>query len=115
MPYRLDLAAVDDLVAEAQEDVLDRAHDLRQRVQVSARQARARERDVERLVELLELFARDALSSLALGFLQPFSQRIEGAPRLAIPPNLPQRLRQRCAAAEIRDVRLRELFTALRG
>ena len=46
---------------------------------------------------------------------QPFSQRIEGAPRLAIPPNLPQRLRQRCAAAEIRDVRLRELFTALRG
>ena len=39
---RLDLAAVDDAVAEAEEDVLDLAADLRDQVQPAARVARRR-------------------------------------------------------------------------
>ena len=44
---RLDLAAVDDLVAQPEEDVLDLAADLRDQMQVAAGPRLARERDVE--------------------------------------------------------------------
>ena len=45
----LDLAAVEDLVAEPEEDVLDLAADLRDQVQVAARELLAGQRDVDDL------------------------------------------------------------------
>ena len=49
VPDRLHLAAVDDLVAEAEEDVLGLAHDLREGMEVPERRAVSRQRDVEAL------------------------------------------------------------------
>ena len=100
VPDRLDLATVDDLVAEPEEDVLDLAGDLRQRMQVAAPHGRSGESDVECLVELLQLPEGDAPGGLALGLLEPHAQGIERPSCLAI-PNFPQSLRQRRTAAEI--------------
>ena len=52
VPDRLDLAAVDDLVPQPEEDVLDLAPDLRQGMQAPPAQRCAGEGDVELLVEL---------------------------------------------------------------
>ena len=57
VPNRLDLAAVDDLVAEPEEDVLDLSPDLRERMQAPAAKRRARQGDVERLVLSRQPFA----------------------------------------------------------
>ena len=63
----LDLVAVDDLVAEADEDVLDLPADLRDRVEPAARDALAGKRDVDALLESLgEALAPDSLLGLLL-------------------------------------------------
>ena len=59
MPRVLDLVAVDDLVAEAEEDVLELAPDLRDQVEVSARNLVAGEGDVEPLLDRASRPLRD--------------------------------------------------------
>ncbi|SRR6266540_2541899 len=52
VPDRLDLAAIDDLIPQPEEDVLDLTPDLGQGMQSSPPQWCARQGDVELLVEL---------------------------------------------------------------
>ena len=64
----LDLVAVDDLVAEADEDVLDLPADLRDRVEPAARDALAGKRDVDALLESRgEALTPDSLLGFAAG------------------------------------------------
>src|SRR5205823_4034669 len=114
VPDRLDLSAVDDLVAEAEEDVLDFAADLRQGMEMTAPHRPPGQGDVERLVEPLQLLERYALRRLMLGFLEPYPERIERPAGVAI-PNLSQGLRQRGPSAQIRDVRVGQLLGGVRG
>ena len=107
---RLDLAVVADLVAEAEEGVLDLPPRLRDRVQVAERERVAGERDVddvlgERTVELsaLELCA----AGLERG-LEPVADAVQRHAALAVADRA-QRLRELALAAEVADARLLEL------
>ena len=74
---RLDLAVVADLVAEAEERVLDRAPDLGDRVQVPAGDGLARERDVDPLLREppLELGALELRLAPVERRLEPLARR----------------------------------------
>ena len=106
---RLDLAAVEDLVAEPEEDVLDLAADLGDQVQVAARGADAREGDVDllgrqRAVELGRARARRARSSTAASRRSRRAfRRIAG---LAV-AHLAQRLLEVALPAEVADAQPR--------
>ena len=83
---RLDLAAVDDLVAQPEEDVLDLTTDLRDQVQVAARSRCARERDVRDLlsqpaIELGSLQLRLAVGDRPLELLAKAVERRAGLAR----------------------------------
>ncbi len=107
---RLDLAAVDDLVAEAEEDVLHLAPDLGDQVQVPARARLARQRDVEHLLgePAVELGALELGLALGDRLLQALTQRVEDAAGLGV-ANLPQCLLQLALAAQVADARLVEV------
>src|SRR5262249_11788770 len=106
----LDLAVVADLVAEAQERVLDLAPRLRDRVQVPERQLVARERDVDDVLgeRAAELGAVELVPARVERSLECRLQRVERDAGLAV-SNAPQRLREIALAAEEADARLVEL------
>ena len=113
---RLDLAAVDDLVAEAEEDVLDVAADERGRVQRAARPQprRAEQPRRQRDVGALGLQARVELRPLELGLrrLDRLLDRLPGGvqrhPGLAV-AHLAERELQRALASEVVDAHVVEL------
>ena len=94
----LDLAVVADLVAEAEEDVLDLAADLRDRVEVAERQLLARERDVDDLLaqarlelgalELARSRSATAASSRSRSAFSSIRSRGRGRPRSACASSL---------------------------
>src|SRR5580765_1299262 len=84
VPDRLDLGAVDDLVAQPEEDVLDLADDLRQRMEAPAAEPRARQRDVERLVEARELGAPELVLPCGDRGFDALARRIEGLAGVAV-------------------------------
>ncbi len=109
----LDLVAVDDLVAETEEDVLDLAPDLREQVVVAARRCVAGKRDVERLLAEQPLEGRCAQGLLARveRRLERFAESVQRHPRLAI-AHLAKGLLELALAAEVADARLLELVGA---
>ena len=102
---RLDLATVDDLVPEPEENVLDLAHDLRERVQATAPQRRTGQRHVQHLVELGELGPLELGLARVEGGLEPFSCGIERHPALAV-THAPERLLQLALTSEVPDARV---------
>ncbi len=113
----LDLAAVDDLVAEPEEDVLDLAPDLRDQVEVAAPRSVARKGDVDDVlgeapVELAALERGASLRRLP----RPAARRsaFRAMPGLAV-ANLAQRLRQLRVPTEIADADGLELVGRRRG
>ena len=112
---RLDLAAVDDLVAEPEEDVLDLAADLRDQVQVAARARLARQRDVDDLlgqpaVELGALELGPALGDRAARAAS--RSALSDAAGLAV-ADLAQRLLQLALPAEEADAGARRARPAV--
>src|SRR5262249_58375202 len=81
---RVHLGAVDDLVAEPEEDVFDLADDLRQRVQPPSWQSRSGQRDVQRLVELPQLGALELALARRERRFEPFARGVERHPALAV-------------------------------
>src|SRR5438105_1523230 len=83
---RLDLAVVADLVAEAEEGVLDDAADVRRRVERPNGQLVSRQRDVEAVgaQPLVELGAPQLRFALGERSLEPLAHRVQGHPRLAV-------------------------------
>src|SRR5262249_11124049 len=83
---RLHLAAVDDRVAETEEDVLDLPPDLRDQVEVPAADMRARHGDVDPLVgePPVELGPLQRLLTGVDGTLELLAQRVERHARLAV-------------------------------
>src|SRR6266508_837101 len=109
VPDRLDLAGVDDLVPEPQEDVLDLAPDLRERMEMPAPQLRAGKRDVQGLVEpscpiVLEL----CFAFRERGF-EPLPDGVERHPRLTVAHSA-QRLLQLALPPQVADASVVELF-----
>ena len=107
---RLDLAVVADLVAEAEEGVLDLPPRLRDRVQVPERKLVAGQRDVDDLLgqRAVELGALELLAPRRQRGLEPVAQRVERHPGLAVAHGA-QGLRELALAAEVADARLLEL------
>jgi len=102
VPDGLDLTAVDDLVAEPQEDVFDLPDDLRQRMQAATSQRRPGQRDVERLVELGQLGPLElGLPSVERG-LEPLAYGVERRAGLAV-SNAAERLLQLALASQVAD------------
>ena len=101
---RLDLATVDDAVAQAEEDVLHLAPDLRDQVQLAA----AVPTDGQRHVDALRGQPGVELGALQLGLagidrrLEPLAHGVEGHPGLAV-AHLAERLLERALATEILD------------
>ena len=111
---RLDLAVVADLVAEAEEGVLDLAASLRDRVQVAERELLAGQRDVDDLLgqacgRARRARARCARSATALS--SALAERVQRHPRLAV-AHPAQGLRELALAPEVADARLLELVDA---
>ena len=104
---RLDLAAVDDRVAEAEEDVLELAPDLRNEVEVAPADRRAGDRDVHALLRQpsVELGALELPLSRIDSRLEPLPQRVERHACLPV-AHLPERELQLALAAEILDAHL---------
>ena len=114
VPDRLDFAAVDDLVAEPEEDILHLAPDLRERMKPPAAESRSRQRDVERLVERGQLFALKRGLALVERRLEALADGVERPARLAV-SYLTQSLLQVALAPEVADADLVELLGARRG
>src|SRR5207245_4812398 len=111
---RLDLATVDDLVAEAEEDVLDLTTKLREEMQMAAPESRAGQRDVEGLVERCETLALELGLAGLERLLQPFAGGVQRHPGLAF-TNRTQGLLQLALPAEVADTDLIELGRRRRG
>ena len=107
---RLDLAVVADLVAEAEEGVLDLAPRLRDRVQVPERERVAGEGDVDDLLgeRTVELRALELCAASLERALEPVADAVQRHPALAI-ADLAESLRELALAAEVADARLLEL------
>src|SRR5262245_27195547 len=107
---RLDLAAVDDRVAEAEEDVLDLAPDLRDEVQLPARYGRPRNGHVDALLgeSAVELGALESVLARVDRALELLAQRVQRHPRLAI-AHLAERELQLALAPEVLDADLLDL------
>ena len=107
---RLDLAAVDDRVAEPEEDVLELAPDLRDEVEVAAPDG------VPGIVTSTLLLGQPAVELGALERLLPrvdrglelLAQRVQRHPRLAV-AHLAERELQLALAAEVLDADLLDL------
>ena len=113
---RLDLAAVDDLVTEAEEDVLHLAPDLRDQVQVPAPRRLAGQRDVDPLLAQppVELGALERLAAALECLLEALPERVQGHARLAV-AHLAERLRQLCLPPQEADADLLDLVRGRRG
>ncbi len=111
VPRRLDLAAVDDRVAEPEEDVLDLAPDLRDEVKMPAPDRGARHRDVDALLgeAPVELGTRDVRLPRVDRRLEPLPERVQRHARLAV-ANLAQRELQLALAAEELDTDVLDLL-----
>ena len=107
---RLDLAVVADLVAEAEEGVLDLPPRLRDRVQVAEREPLAGERDVDDVLgqRTVELGALEGGLARIDGALDRFPGRVERHARLAV-AHLAERELERAAAPEVADAQLLQL------
>src|SRR5437588_4214517 len=122
VPGGLDLAAVDDLVTEAEEDVLDVAADLGRRMKRSpaAEPQRPEQLCWQRYVGALRRQLRLELRALQLvlprreRLLDRLAGRIQGDTGLAV-AHLAQRELQLRAATEVADARLVELGGRRRG
>ena len=101
---RLDLAAVDDAVAEPEEDVLDLAPDLRDQVEPPSRVAADRQRDVDALLaeSPVELRPRELRLARVDGRLDPLAHGVEAHARLAV-AHLAQRELELALASEVLD------------
>ena len=101
---RLDLAAVDDAVAEPEEDVLDLAADLRDQVEPPARVAAGGEGHVDALGRQpgIELRPRELLLAPVDRGLEPLAHRVQRHPGLAV-AHLAQRLLDRALPPEVLD------------
>ena len=101
---RLDLASVDDPVAEAEEDVLDLAADLRHEVQPATRRSAHRKRHVDPLLRQPRSSSARSSSARALGdgVLDPPLRLVQRAPGLGV-PHLPQRERKRALPPQVLD------------
>ncbi len=113
---RLDLAALDDLVAHAEEDVLDLAPHLRDQVQAAAPLRLARQRDVELLLpeRPVELGALEGRLPLGDCLLDPLARRVQGHPGLAA-ANRAKRLLQLALSSQVTDARLVQLLGGVRA
>ena len=107
---RLDLAAVDHRVPQAEEDVLDFTPDLRDEVEMPAADRRARHRDVDALLGQppVELGALETGSARVDRALQALAERVQRHAGLAI-ANLAERELQLALAAEELDARVLDL------
>ena len=105
---RLDLAAVDDLVAEAEEDVLDLAADLRDQVQVPAARRLARKRDVDSRPRRRLAVARAERASRSQRLLDRSRAALSAIP-VSRSRTRAQGLLELALAAEVADARLLEL------
>ena len=107
---RLDLAAVDDLVAEPEEDVLHLAPDLGDQVQVASLPSLARQRDVRDFLGQAPVEVGALQLGLALGHrvLEGLAQIVEDAAGLGV-PDLTERLLQLALPAEVADARVVQL------
>src|SRR5438034_2483584 len=114
VPDGLDLAAVDDLVAEPEEDVLHLSPDLREWVQPAAAKPCPGQGDVQRLVERRELLALQRGFALVERRLEPLADSVERHARLAVPYRT-QGLLQLALAPEVADADLVQLVGARRS
>src|SRR5215213_8207349 len=105
----LDLAAVDDHVAEPEEDVLDLPPDLRDQVQVAAPGARTRQRDVDALLReaAVELGALERRLASLDRLLDRLPRRVERLTGLAV-PDRSQRLLELALPPEVANAELVE-------
>ena len=106
VPRRLDLPAVDDAVAEAEEDVLHLAAYLRNRVEVTARPAADRQRDVDALLgqTAVEVGAGELRLTRVERRLELLANGVQRHPRLAV-ADVSQRLLEGALATEKLDAR----------
>ncbi len=102
---RVDLAAVEDLVAHPDEDVLDPAPGLRDQVVRAAGDLDTRQGRVERRVAH---GTRELRPARLHGRLDPLAERVQSHPALAV-ADLTERELQRALAAEVADARVVEL------
>ena len=104
------LVAFVDLVAHAEEDVLDLALDLGQNVQAAARKRRPGERDIECAlgVEPLQLGLLDRFAAFLDCGLEPFTDPVQEHAALAV-AHAPQALRQFAFTPEVADARVVEV------
>ena len=100
LPDGDDLGAVPDLVAHAEEDVLDLAADLRQQVEPAARDRRAGDRHVDAAVGGRLVGRRAASSLLARGDRRPRAAR--GSPFRSMPLSRSRTPRSACASSDLR-------------
>ena len=115
VPRRLDLTAVDDAVAEPEEDVLDLAADLRDQVEPPASVPAHGQRHVDALLgePTVELGARERGGALVDRGLDPLAGGVEGHARLAV-PHLAQRELERALPSEVLDPHRLDLVRARR-
>ena len=85
VPDGLDFAGIDDLVPQAEEDVLDLPPDLCQRMKAPPSQPCAGQSDVELLVELDQRAALELRLTRCERFLEALSHGIQRHPGLSIP------------------------------
>src|SRR6476646_872932 len=110
LPDGGDLVAVPDLVAHPQEDVLDLAADLRQQMQATAFDGRARNRDVEtRLRSALVRQARQLGLARGHRLIELRADAVQEHPALPI-PDAAQCLRELRLAAEVLHACIVELL-----
>ena len=109
----LDLATVDDRVPEPEEDVLDLAPDLRDRVQVPARPAPDGQRHVHALLgePPVEIGAGELFLAGVERRLEAFAHRVQRHPGLPV-AHVPERLLERALAAEVLDPRRLDLLSS---
>jgi hypothetical protein len=112
----LDLTAVDDPVAEPEEDVLDLAPDLRDQVQASAGVAVHRKRHVDTLLREPPVELRPLELGRALGDrrLDPLAGGVQRAPGGGV-AHLAKRQRERALAAEVLHPDALDLVARRRG
>ena len=107
---RLDLAAVDDRVAEAEEDVLELAADLGDQVEMPATDRRTRHRHVDALLgeSAVELGALETRRTRVDRGLEPLAERVQRHPGLAV-ADLAERELELALAPEELHARLLDL------